>query len=825
MDNLFTPSARNVLVLAQEQAKNFKHQAVGTEHLLLALTLEPNGIAYSVLRQFQIDDEDIRTEIERLTGFGNLQGLDSSSYLPYSPKAKDILALAGNLAREYGANKVGTEHLLLALVSDESILSSRIFITLGAAPKAIKTSTLRKMGVSDTAAKKGVFDNKKKKSNSNGSTPTLDSLATDLTEVAREGRLDPTIGRDKEVKRVIQILSRRTKNNPVLVGDPGVGKTAIAEGLAQKIIDGSVPEDMANKRLMMLDMGSLVAGTKYRGEFESRLKKVIKEIKDSGQVILFVDELHTLVGAGGAEGAIDASNILKPSLARGELQMIGATTLNEYQKYIESDTALERRFATVQINEPSGTETVEILKGIRPKYEAHHHVKITDDAIDKAVELSTRYIQSRFLPDKAIDLMDEAAAKVRINQQPGEVSTERAKLNQLNNEKEKAIEEQDFDKAVKIRHQAQTVAEKLDKEVAKQNAEKENNQYELTETGQDIAEVVAQWTGIPVTQLKKTDADRLINLEDVLHKRVIGQDEAVSAVARAIRRARSGLKDPNKPIGSFMFLGPTGVGKTELAKDLAEAMFGSEDDMIRVDMSEYMEKYSTSRLIGSAPGYVGYEEGGQLTEKVRQHPYSVILLDEVEKAHPDVFNLLLQVLDDGYLTDSKGRKVDFRNTVIIMTSNLGATTLKFKKTVGFGAEKADADDYEQMSATIKDQLKKYFRPEFLNRIDEVVIFHALNKDQLHEIVKLMSRDLLERIAEQGIKVKLTPAAIDVVAEAGFDPQYGARPIRRALQTKVEDKLSETMLSGQVATGDSLTIGASHGKIKINVKSGQKSTNK
>ncbi|MEJ6399663.1 ATP-dependent Clp protease ATP-binding subunit [Nicoliella lavandulae] len=825
MENLFTPSARNVLVLAQEQAKNFKHQAVGTEHLLLALALEPNGIAYSVLEHFQIDEEDIRSEIERLAGFGNLQGLDSNSYLPYSPKAKDILALAGNIARQYGANKVGTEHLLLALVSDDSILSARILITFGAQTKVIKQVTLHKMGVSSAAGKNGAINSNKNRATPKGATPTLDSLATDLTEVAREGRMDPTIGRHKEVKRVIQILSRRTKNNPVLIGEPGVGKTAIAEGLAQKIIDGSVPEDMTNKRLMMLDMGSLVAGTKYRGEFESRLKKIIKEIKDNGQIILFVDELHTLVGAGGAEGAIDASNILKPSLARGDLQMIGATTLNEYQKYIESDTALERRFATVQVNEPTSEETIQILKGIRPKYEAHHHVQITDDAIEKAVGLSTRYIQSRFLPDKAIDLMDEAAAKVRINKQPSELSSDHAKLNQLNNEKEQAIENQDFEKAVEIRNQAKQLEAKINEEDAKRKQSSSNEEYQLKETGQDVAEVVAQWTGIPVTQLSKTDADRLVNLEDILHKRVVGQDEAVSAVARAIRRARSGLKAPNKPIGSFMFLGPTGVGKTELAKDLAEAMFGSEDDMIRVDMSEYMEKYSTSRLIGSAPGYVGYSEGGQLTEKVRQHPYSVILLDEVEKAHPDVFNLLLQVLDDGYLTDSKGRKVDFRNTVIIMTSNLGATTLKYKKTVGFGAEKADADNYNAMAATIKEQLKKYFKPEFLNRIDEVVIFHSLTKPQLHEIVKLMARDLLQRITDQGIEVKLTPAAVDVVAEAGFDPQYGARPIRRALQTKVEDKLSEIMLSGQVATGDSLTIGASHGKIKINVKSGQKSTNK
>ncbi|UQS86339.1 ATP-dependent Clp protease ATP-binding subunit [Nicoliella spurrieriana] len=822
MDNVFTPSARNVLVLAQEQAKNFRHQSVGSEHLLLGLALEPNGIAYNVLAQLQITEEDIRSEIERTVGFGNVEGLDSSSYLPYSPKAKDLLALAGQIAKRHGSNKVGTEHLLLTLITGG--LSTRILFNLGVDAKIVRRVTLRKMGSTTTTNNKNPYLNNNGDRNApKGQTPTLDSLATDLTEVAREGRLDPTVGRTDEVKRVIQILSRRTKNNPVLIGEPGVGKTAIAEGLAQKIIDGDVPEDMTDKRLMMLDMGSLVAGTKYRGEFESRLKKIIKEIKDSGNVILFVDELHTLVGAGGAEGAIDASNILKPSLARGEIQMIGATTLNEYQKYIESDTALERRFATVQVEEPSPADTVQILKGIRPKYEEHHHVKITDEAIEKAVELSSRYIQSRFLPDKAIDLMDEAAAKVRINQHSGgKLSANRAKLNQLDSEKEQAIENQDFERAVEIRQQAKTVAVKV---AAEEKQQADGGEYQLTETGQDIAEVVAQWTGIPVTQLTKSDADRLINLESVLHNRVVGQDEAVSAVSRAIRRARSGLKDPNKPIGSFMFLGPTGVGKTELAKDLAEAMFGSEDDMIRVDMSEYMEKYSTSRLIGSAPGYVGYEEGGQLTEKVRQHPYSVVLLDEVEKAHPDVFNLLLQVLDDGYLTDSKGRKVDFRNTVIIMTSNLGATTLKYKKTVGFGAEKADADDYKAMSATIKDQLRKHFRPEFLNRIDEVVIFHPLNKAQLHEIVKLMAQDLLDRITEQGINVKLTPAAIDLVAKAGFDPQYGARPIRRALQTKVEDQLSETMLSGQVATGDSLTIGASHGKIKISVKSAnQKSTN-
>lgn len=635
--------------------------------------------------------------------------------------------------------------------------------------------------------------------------------------------MDPTVGREKEVKRVIQILSRRTKNNPVLIGEPGVGKTAIAEGLAQRIVAGDVPEDMQNKRLMMLDMGSLVAGTKYRGEFEDRLKKVIEEIYNDGQVILFIDELHTLIGAGGAEGAIDASNILKPALARGELQTIGATTLDEYQKYIESDAALERRFATVQVNEPTSAEALEILKGLRPRYEDHHHVNITDDALDQAVKLSTRYISDRFLPDKAIDLMDEASAKVRIDQmdKPTPASKQAKALTDLAAAKEAAIERQDFEQAAKLRTEEMTLRQKVEARAAKAAAAvTPDRQYATDVTGEDIADVVAEWTGVPVTQLKQTDADRLVNLESILHKRVIGQEEAVSAVSRAIRRARSGLKDPNRPIGSFMFLGPTGVGKTELAKALAEAMFGSEDNMIRVDMSEYMEKYSTSRLIGSAPGYVGYDEGGQLTEKVRQKPYSVVLFDEVEKAHPDVFNILLQVLDDGYLTDSKGRKVDFRNTILIMTSNLGATKLRDEKTVGFGAEDM-ANSYRAMSQTIRETLKQSFRPEFLNRIDETVIFHSLKKDELHEIVKLMAKHIVDRVAEQNIKLKITPAAIEVVAKAGFDPEYGARPIRRALQTQVEDKLSEALLNGEVKANDQVTVGATHGEITVNVKTPSK----
>lgn len=653
-------------------------------------------------------------------------------------------------------------------------------------------------------------------------TPTIDSLARDLTEMARQDRLDPTVGRDLEVKRVVQILARRTKNNPVLIGEPGVGKTAIAEGLAERIVSGDVPGDMAKKRLMMLDMGSLVAGTKYRGEFEDRLKKVIDEIYQDGNIILFIDELHTLIGAGGAEGAIDASNILKPALARGELQLIGATTLDEYQKYIESDAALERRFAKVMVDEPTTDETVEILKGLRPKYEQHHHVEITDEAIESAVNLSSRYISDRFLPDKAIDLMDEAAAKVRIDHlQKSDAVDDHKKLSDLLSELNEALVAQDYEKAAKLRKQTN----KLQDELAKDDDADDNGEeahYPVKETPQDVAEIVGEWTGIPVTRLSSTEADRLVNLEKVLHKRVVGQEEAISAVSRSIRRARSGLKDPNRPIGSFMFLGPTGVGKTELAKAVAEAVFGSEDDMIRVDMSEFMEKYSTSRLIGSAPGYVGYDEGGQLTEKVRQKPYSVVLFDEVEKAHPDVFNLLLQVLDDGYLTDAKGRKIDFRNTVIIMTSNLGATTLRDKKTVGFGQEDAK-EGYAAMKDTIQAALKQRFRPEFLNRIDEVVVFHSLTKNELDQIVYLMAKPVIKRIHDQGIDIKITKTAIGIISKRGFDPEYGARPIRRAIQTELEDNLSAKLLAKEIVPGDSVTVGGRNNQITISVKKPERKT--
>lgn len=815
MDNMFTPSAKHVLALAHEQAKYFKHQAVGTEHLLLALAIEREGIASKIFEQFSITSDDIQEEIERMIGYGTMDDMGPADYLPYSPKARQVLALAGQEAQQLNALKIGTEHLLLALISDEGILSSRILMSLDVLPRQIRKVTLRRLGVSDIQARQRLGRQPGQRTR-RSQTPTLDKLARDMTQMARDAKLDPVIGRDNELRRVEQILSRRTKNNPVLIGEPGVGKTAIAEELARRMANNEVPEDLAQKRLMMLDMGSLVAGTKYRGEFEDRLKKVIDEIQKDGHVILFIDELHTLIGAGGAEGAIDASNILKPALARGDLQTIGATTLDEYQKYIESDAALERRFATVQIEEPTENIALQILNGLRPKYEEHHHVKIDDDALKQAVKLSSRYITDRYLPDKAIDLIDEASSMVRIdaeekgNHQPSLTT----KLVQLRQQKEAAIENQDFDQAANLRQEELTLKAKVDEQQKK--AEKQSAQRKLHTTGEDVAKIVAEWTGVPLTQLKKSESERLVNLEKVLHNRVIGQNEAVSVVAKAIRRARSGLKDPQRPIGSFMFLGPTGVGKTELAKALAAAMFGSEDNMIRIDMSEYMEKYSTSRLIGAAPGYVGYDEGGQLTEKVRQHPYSVVLLDEAEKAHSDVFNLLLQVLDDGYLTDAKGRKVDFRNTIIIMTSNLGATQLQDEKEVGFGARDV-SQDYQAMASAIRQQLKLHFRPEFLNRIDETIIFHSLQKDELHQIVKLMVAQLRARVAEQGINLKVTPAAIDVVATKGYNPAYGARPLRRALQDLIEDPLSTALLSGNVKTGDNVVVGAHQGKITLKVK--------
>ena len=818
MEERYTPSAKQVLVLAQQQANYFKHQAIGTEHLLLALTMEKNGVAAKVLQSFVVTEVDVREEIEHIVGYGNLQRRGADTYLPYSPRTRYVLERAREHAKLFNVEKVGTEHILLALLEDDKTISSRILAALNIDLRKVKNITYRTMGVDATTAnrtRKKLALSEKKQDNG---TPTLDELARDLTEMVRKDQIDPVVGRDNEIKRVVQILSRRTKNNPVLLGEPGVGKTAVAEGFSQKIVNGEVPDNLKNKRVMMLDMGSLVAGTKYRGEFEDRLKKIIEEIREDGNVILFIDEMHTLIGAGGAEGAIDASNILKPALARGEVQVIGATTLNEYQKYVEADAALERRFASVTINEPIPEVALTILKGLRPKYEKHHQLQITDEALESAVKLSKRYIASRFLPDKAIDLMDEAAARVRINnsQKVDKVSAIKKKLSELSQEKTEALLKEDFEKAAEIRNEELKIQEKLEKQIQRDKDEEDSNNYRVKVTAEDIAEVVSEWTGVPVTQINRSEGDRLIRLEKILHNRVIGQDEAVKAVSKAIRRARSGLKDPTRPIGSFMFLGPTGVGKTELAKALAEAMFGSEDSMIRIDMSEYMEKYTTSRLIGSPPGYVGYDEGGQLTEKVRNNPYSVVLLDEVEKAHNDVFNILLQVLDDGFLTDSKGRKVDFRNTIIIMTSNLGATALRDEKSVGFGAKDV-SDDYEAMAAKVRETLKKTFRPEFLNRLDETVVFHSLNKEEIHQIVKLMAKNIIDRIKEQNINLKITPAAIDIVAEAGFDAEYGARPIRRVLQDKIEDLLSEELLAGNIETGATVTIGAKKGEITIKVK--------
>lgn len=817
MNELFTDKAKKALLIAQEEAKSFRHRTVGTEHILLGLVMEPDGIAGKTLRQLSLTEEEVREEIEHFTSYGPGKKLPTNAVLPYSPRARQIIKYATDEARRMKRPLVGTEHLLLGLLRDEDILSAKIMNNLDINLSKARKLVLKKLGVQEPNGRNA--QNQKRRQNqgakSGNGTPTLDALARDLTQSAKEKRLDPIVGREKEVRRITQILSRRTKNNPVLVGDPGVGKTAIAEGLAQKIVAGEVPPILANKRLMTLDMGTLVAGTKYRGEFEERMKKIIDEIYQDGEVILFIDELHTLIGAGGAEGAIDASNILKPALARGELQTIGATTLDEYQKHIEKDAALERRFASVQVDPPTEIEAEEILLGLRERYEDHHGVKITNEAIHAAVHYSTRYITSRQLPDKAIDLMDESASKVRIDMsdKPTPVSKATERLSELAHSKEEAIQEQDFERAAQIREKEMKQRRKIEQLIYKNRSNDEN----LVEvSSQDIAEVVSQWTGIPVQQMEQKESDRLLNLEKVLHERVIGQKEAVVAVSKAIRRARSGLKDPNRPIGSFMFLGPTGVGKTELAKTLAEAMFGSEEALVRVDMSEFMEKYSTSRLVGSPPGYVGYDEGGQLTEKIRQKPYSVILLDEVEKAHPDVFNILLQVLDDGVLTDGKGRLVDFKNTILIMTSNLGATALRDEKSVGFGAVDKRFD-YKAMEKRIREELKNAFRPEFLNRIDESIVFHSLEKEELRQIVKLLTEKIVKRMDELGVKLKITPAAMDVIAKEGYDPEYGARPLRRAIQAKIEDRLSEELLAAEILMGDKITIGASKGEITLRVR--------
>ncbi len=789
----FTERAQKVLALAQEEAIRLGHNNIGTEHILLGLVREGEGIAAKALYALGLSSEKIQKEVEDLIG----RGQDTPGSIHYTPRAKKVTELSMDEARKLGHSYVGTEHILLGLIREGEGVAARVLNNLGVSLNKARQQVLQLLGSNESGGHQGG-------STANANTPTLDSLARDLTVIAREGSLDPVIGRSKEIQRVIEVLSRRTKNNPVLIGEPGVGKTAIAEGLAQQIVNNEVPEILRNKRVMTLDMGTVVAGTKYRGEFEDRLKKVMDEIRQAGNIILFIDELHTLIGAGGAEGAIDASNILKPSLARGELQCIGATTLDEYRKYIEKDAALERRFQPITVDEPTAEESVQILKGLRDRYEAHHRVSITDEAIDAAVKLSDRYISDRFLPDKAIDLIDEAGSKVRLRSYttPPDLKELEVKLEEIRKEKDAAVQSQEFEKAASLRDSEQRFREQLEetKKAWKEKQGQENSEV----TVEDVASVVASWTGIPVSKLAQTETDKLLNLEDLLHNRVIGQDEAVVAISKAVRRARAGLKDPKRPIGSFIFLGPTGVGKTELARALAEAMFGDEDAMIRIDMSEYMEKHSTSRLVGSPPGYVGYEEGGQLTEKVRRKPYSVVLLDEIEKAHPDVFNILLQVLDDGRLTDSKGRTVDFRNTVVIMTSNVGATALKQNKYVGFNINDTQ-QEYKDMKGKVMEELKKAFRPEFLNRVDETIVFHALEKKHLKEIVVLLADQLIKRLKEQEISLELTDSALEKIAEEGYDPEYGARPLRRAIQKHIEDRLSEELLKGAVLTGQNVTI--------------------
>lgn len=804
----FTEKAEKAINFSQDTAMELGHNYVGTEHLLLGLIKEGSGVAARVLQSQNVTEDKVLKEVEELIGRGEATG---EQPLGFTPRTKRVLELSFREARRMGHNYIGTEHLLLGIMKEGESVAVRILMDLGVDTQKLFQEIVKMLNEEAPGAG-GAPKNNPTYSN----TPTLNQFGRDLTEMAKEAKFDPVVGRDKEIERVIQILSRRTKNNPCLIGEPGVGKTAIAEGLAQKIVEGNIPETLKEKRVVTLDLSSMVAGAKYRGEFEERLKKALEEIKKAGNVVLFIDEMHTIIGAGAAEGAIDASNILKPSLARGEIQVIGATTLDEYRKHIEKDSALERRFQPITVGEPTKEEAVEILKGLRDKYEAHHRVKITDDALVAAVNMSDRYITDRFLPDKAIDLVDEAASRVRLKSftAPPDLKQLEEQVEKLRKEKEDAIVCQEFEKAARIRDEEQKTKNELDK--AKNDWQQKNQTTTDTVTEDEIAGIVADWTGIPVKRLAEEESERLMKMEEILHNRVIGQDEAVKAISKAIRRGRVGLKDPKRPVGSFIFLGPTGVGKTELSKALAEAMFGEENAMIRIDMSEYMEKHSVSRLVGSPPGYVGYEEGGQLTEKVRRKPYSVLLFDEIEKAHPDVFNILLQILEDGRLTDSQGRVVDFRNTVIIMTSNIGARLITEPKRLGFSAAAEDkARTYNDMKSNVMGELKKSFRPEFLNRIDEIIVFHPLEEEHLKQIVGLMIDNLAKRLRQNAISIEVSEDAKALLAKKGFDQLYGARPLRRAIQSMVEDKLAEEMLEGRVKAGDRVFIQSKEDDLVVN----------
>ena len=814
--NRFTQRAKTAIDLGVESAKSFGHKIVGTEHLLLGLLKEKDGIAAKVLNKLGVTEDILESKIVEIEGKNDI----GTSDVTLSPRSKQILELSGAFANKLKTNYIGTEHILLALAQEGEGLGMRILASLNIDSRDIAESIIEMMGIDNYSIEPQKSNKSVATSENSTSSKLLDKYGRNLTECAKQDKIDPVIGRKKEIERIIQILSRRTKNNPVLIGDPGVGKTAIAEGLAIDIAEGRVPDTLKDKILYTLDMGSLLAGAKYRGEFEERIKQVIDEVIKKGNIILFIDEMHTIIGAGATgEGSIDASNILKPCLARGEIQVIGATTIDEYRKHVEKDSGLERRFQSVLIEEPTKEDTIEILKGLRDKYEAHHKVKITDESIKAAVDLSVRYITDRFLPDKAIDLIDEAASKVRLkeNTPTKDIKDLEEKINNIKKEKEESVRGQNFEKAAKLRDEQRKAQEELD---SVRNSWNKSYKHANVVDEETIAEVVGSWTGIPVSRMMEEETERLLKLEDILHERVIGQDQAIKSICTAIRRARAGLKDPNRPIGSFLFLGPTGVGKTELSKALAEAEFGDENQIVRIDMSEYMEKHSVSRLIGSPPGYVGYDEGGQLTEKVRRHPYSVVLFDEIEKAHPDVFNILLQILDDGRITDSQGRTVDFKNTILIMTSNVGAKTIKKQKTLGFGTpdkDKKERDEYDKMKENIMSELKKQFRPEFLNRIDDIIVFHSLNKEDISQIVKLMCKTLVKRLDEMTIKLEMDEDAIDLIAKSGFDLEYGARPLKRSIQKELENELSELILQGTIKSGDIVEATVKEGKMTFEVK--------